>query len=75
MAQNDEPERAPETIHAVVERLAREAERLKKLSELQALKQNPKEISVDTQDLLSLIAEEAQKQTPPDAKTPEPPPG
>ncbi len=73
MAQKDEPaENTAEAVRAAVERLTREAERLKKLSELQALKENPREISVDSQDLLSIVAaeQELKKEQQPSLKPP-----
>ena len=77
MADKDEPESVTKATRAVVERLTREAQRLRKLSELQALKENPREISVNPQDLPSIVAAqpEVQKTQPPSSNPPtEPPP-
>lgn len=50
--ENSEAQTLSEKIRGVAEKLSREAERLKKLSELQSLQGNPLEISVDKTSVL-----------------------
>lgn len=51
-----ETERLADATKAAVEKLSEEAGRLKQLSELRSLKENPVEISVDKQDLIDHVS-------------------